>query len=161
MVFLSLLLFNGCSSAPTKKYDIKYEADENISFEGWKAFPKLNHHIFESHSHKAYIDIHANALGKKAYESRAKLFPVGSIIYKPIYTDETGKETLRLTVMIKKEKGYDTENGDWWYGVYDKTGKDAWYQGRINSCIKCHKIVKETDYLFTEKVMDNIEMQAL
>jgi len=161
MAGLLFFVLSGCSSSPTKKYDKQYRATEEVSFEQWQNFPKLNLQILESDSHNAYIDIHANASGKKAYESRAKLFPVGAIIYKPIFHDEKGEDIIRLTVMVKRERGYDNENGDWWYGVYDKTGTEAWYQGRIHSCIKCHKIAEETDYLFTEKVMDNIEMQAL
>lgn len=92
---------------------------------------------------------------------KVKKFPVGAKFIKPLYADNRRNHLARLVVMVKRESGYDSENGDWWYGVYDKTGKDAWYQGQIHSYIQCHKIVKESDYLFTETVMDNIEMQAL
>jgi len=158
---LTLVLFNACSSAPQKKYDAKYEASENISFEGWEKLTRLNEDPLESASHNAFIDIHANDLGQKAYIQKVKVFPVGAELLKPLYADKRRKKLVRLVIMVKKEQGYDSENGDWWYGVYDKTGKEAWYQGRINSCIQCHKIAKESDYLFTESVMDNIEMQAL
>ena len=81
-IFFILFVFIGCSSTPNKKYDKKYLANENISFENWAKFPKLNPEILESDSHKAYINIHANDLGKEAYEKQAKLFPVGSVIFK-------------------------------------------------------------------------------
>ena len=158
---LTLLLFNACSPESQKKYDSEYKASEDISFEDWKKQTRLNEEPLDSASHNAFIDIYANDLGAKAYIQKAKVFPVGAELFKPLYTDTKRKKLVRLVVMVKKEQGYDSENGDWWYGIYDKTGKEAWYQGRINSCIQCHRIAKESDYLFTESVMDNIEMQAL
>ena len=32
----------------------------------------------------------------------------------------------------------------------------ASFQGKIKSCIKCHTQAKETDYMFSESVMYNI-----
>jgi len=28
--------------------------------------------------------------------------------------------------MVKMPPGYDSENSDWWYGVYDASGMDMW-----------------------------------
>jgi hypothetical protein len=95
-------------------------------------------------------------MAKKAYIDKSNLFPVGSIIVKPLYPDLKRSETAKLTIMIKMEKGYDTENGDWWYGVYDETGMEGWYQGKIQSCIKCHAKAKETDYLFSKDVIQSM-----
>ena len=144
-----------CSVEPKEEPEIV----SHMSFEGWEKLPKLNIERMRSEGHLAYIDLHANKLGKEAYEQRVKEFPVGSKIFKPIYTDQKQSECDRLTVMIKMSPGYDSENGDWWYGVYDKSGKEAWHQGKIQSCIDCHKLAKDMDYLFTESVMDEIEIQ--
>ena len=56
-------------------------------------------------------------------------------------------------------KNYDTQNNDWWYGIYDRTGTEVWHEGKIESCINYHQIAKKTDYLFTESVMENIHFQ--
>ena len=46
------------------------------------------------------------------------------------------------------------ENGDWWCGIYDKSGTIAKKQGRLlNDCITCHKQAAKTDYLFSEEVL--------
>jgi len=160
-LLITLLTFNACTSAPTKKYDTKYSANETISFEDWQEHTRLNKDVLDSASHNAFIDIYANELGVKAYLDRVTKFPVGAELLKPLYRDAKREHLIRLVIMVKREAGYDSKNGDWWYGVYDKTGKEAWYQGRIHSCIKCHQIAKESDFLFTESVMDDIEMQAL
>jgi hypothetical protein len=51
--------------------------------------------------------------------------------------------------MIKREKDYDPENGDWEYLYADLSGeKPKIERGKIASCIRCHSIAKERDYLY-------------
>jgi len=59
--------------------------------------------------------------------------------------------------MEKMKPGYDTSNGDWWYGVYDESGMEMAYEGRIPECISCHTMAKETDYLFSRSVMKKLK----
>ncbi|WP_373029598.1 cytochrome P460 family protein [Sulfurovum sp.] len=127
-----------------------------FTFPRWKSLHKLNTEALKSDSHRAWFDIYINTLAKKAYIQKWHLFPVGSIVVKPLYPDPKRSETSKLTIMIKMEKGYDTDNSDWWYGVYDETGMEGWHQGKIKSCIKCHTYGKETDYMFSESVMESI-----
>jgi len=75
---------------------------------------------------------------------------------KPIYSDQERSEIYKLTIMMKMEKGYDPDNADWWYGVYDESGMEGRYQGKIKSCIECNARAKETDYMFSESVMYTI-----
>jgi len=135
---------------------IKDDSNNQFTFPRWKSLHKLNTEALKSDSHRAWVDIYVNILAKKAYVEKLSLFPMGSIVLKPIYPDPLRSETTRLTIMIKMEKGYDPENADWWYGVYDETGMEAWHQGKIKSCINCHKYGKEKDYMFSESVMERI-----
>jgi len=50
--------------------------------------------------------------------------------------------------------GYDSENFDWWYGVYDASGMDIRDEGKLLDCTICHKQATETDYLFSKEVMN-------
>jgi hypothetical protein len=134
----------------------KTDYKNEFTFPRWKSLHKLNTDALVSGAHRAWFDIYVNTLAKKAYLEKSSLFPVGSIVLKPLYPDSQRSKTARLTIMIKMEKGYDAENGDWWYGVYDETGMKRSHQGKIKSCIKCHKIAKETDYMFSESMMENI-----
>jgi hypothetical protein len=56
--------------------------------------------------------------------------------------------------MVKMPLGYDSENADWWYGVYDASGMDMWNEGKLSGCIICHKQATEMDYLFSKEVMN-------
>lgn len=125
-------------------------------FPHWKNLHKLNTEALVSDSHSAWFDIYINVLAKKAYIQQWSLLPVGSIVVKPLYPDSDRSEISKLTIMIKMGKGYDRENGDWWYGVYDETGMKGWNQGKIKSCIKCHAYGRKTDYMFSESVMESI-----
>lgn len=125
-------------------------------FPGWKSLHKLNTEVLESHAHRAWFDLYVNTLAKKAYTEKLSLFPVGSLVLKTHYLDAKRSGIAKLGIMLKMKNGYDAEHGDWWYGVYDETGMKGSYQGKIKSCIKCHMQVKETDYMFSESMMENI-----
>ena len=135
---------------------IKHDHKNQFTFSHWKNLHKINTEALPSAEHNAWFDIYINTEAKKAYIEKLSLLPVGSIIVKPLYPDEQRSETSKLTIMLKMEKGYDKENGDWWYGVYDETGIKGSYQGKIKSCIKCHTQAKKTDYMFSESVMESM-----
>jgi len=151
-----IMLDLSASQTDNDKGVIKHDDKNQFTFSHWKSLHKLNSEALASADHNAWFDIHVNTIAKKAYVEKLSLLPVGSIILKPLYPDEQRSETAKLTIMLKMEKGYDKENGDWWYGVYDETGMEGSYQGKIKSCIKCHRRAKETDYMFSKSVMESI-----
>ena len=134
----------------------KHDDKNQFTFPRWQNLHKLNTIALPSADHNAWFDIYVNAIAKKAYVEKLNLLPVGSIILKPLYPDEQRSETAKLTIMLKMGKGYDTQHGDWWYGVYDETGMEEYNQGKIQACIKCHAKAKETDYMFSEIMMESI-----
>ncbi len=79
--------------------------------------------------------------------------PEGTVVVKEF--DMTGDGTKKgLAVMVKKPKGYDTANGDWYYDMRDTTGTvmpDP-PAGKIAMCIGCHGGYKATDYLAGTKL---------
>jgi len=158
ILILSTLFMLGlfASNTDNDKGVIKDDFENQFTFPDWKNLHKLNAEALKSDSHRAWFDLYINELGKNAYIQKWRLFPVGSIVLKALYPDQERSETSKLTIMIKMEKGYDTDHADWWYGVYDETGMEGWYQGKIKACIKCHARGKETDYMFSERVMESI-----
>ena len=128
-------------------------------FPNWKNTYKINQEPIESEGHIAFVDIYVNAIAKEAYLEEKEIFPVDSLIFKPLFSDPQGKDFARLVIMLKMPKGYDDKHGDWWYGVYDESGTVKHHQGRIHSCIVCHEEGRSTDYTFSESV--NIEIERL
>ncbi len=137
-------------------------AEENtfgpyLSFPDWKQSHRLNTEVLESDAHNAFLDIYLNDLAYETYKNAEAPYQVGSIVYKPLYSDANRSECVRLVIMVKMEPGYDSEHGDWWYGVYAENGTEAWYKGRIRSCITCHEYAKEKDYMFSQSVLYKIK----
>lgn len=122
----------------------------------WKSWHKLNPDILDSEAHAAMVDIYVNDIAKQPYETEAAVYPVGAMVVKPLYRDANRKECVRIVVMVKMPAGYDPKNGDWWYGVGEESAEEMYYQGKLRTCIACHKAVEATDYMFSKSVMGKI-----
>jgi len=105
--------------------------------------------------------LYVNPVGKAAFlSSKPERFPVGSIVVKEKYLSpardsktweyrklpKNAKPEL-LTVMIKREKGFDPANGDWEYQVLSGDVRKSETKG-LDHCAKCHKNLAEQDYVF-------------
>jgi hypothetical protein len=74
--------------------------------------------------------------------------PEGTVSIKEFDANGDGKLD-GLAVMIKREPGYDPENGDWYYDMRTVAGEimpDP-PPGKISMCVGCHGQFKDTDYL--------------
>ncbi|QOY55669.1 cytochrome P460 family protein [Candidatus Sulfurimonas marisnigri] len=132
---------------------------EKFVFPKWKSMNLLNKELLNSIDHNSFVDIYVNDIAKSAYINKNNKLPEGSIILKPLYPERKRENLARLVIMMKMKDGYDSENENWWYGVYDKTGTNGWFEGKIDSCINCHEHMWSTDYLFSESVINKINTQ--
>ncbi|MGI9382920.1 MAG: cytochrome P460 family protein [Methyloligellaceae bacterium] len=87
-----------------------------------------------------------------------KNFGPKGITLKDVWTDPN-KHLKAVTVMFKREKGYDKDNADWFWAKYkpdgslDKNPKGMQLAGRVmkgadKGCIACHSGADGKDYLF-------------
>ena len=126
-----------------------------MTFEDWRHWTSVTPVPVRSKGHSNnWVGIYVNKLAEVTYLSASSPYQVCAKIVKPIYTDASGKNVRKLTIMVKMPPGYDSENSDWWYGVYDASGMDMWDEGKLLDCIICHKQATETDYLFSKEVMN-------
>lgn len=99
--------------------------------------------------HDAYIDVYVNDAGREAMLSATpEVFPVGTIIVKEKRTDVSAASPELLTVMIKREAGYNPEVGDWEFAVMDGAARTVRESGRIESCMSCHVTQKAADFVY-------------
>lgn len=72
---------------------------------------------------------------------------------------DPNKYLKAVTIMFKREAGYDAENKDWFYGKYNSDGslqknpKDMKLAGRVakgapTGCISCHKAAPGGDFIY-------------
>jgi hypothetical protein len=127
--------------------------DEIMTFEDWKHWTSVTPEPVRSKAHSNnWVGIYVNKLAESTYLSASSPYQVCAKIVKPIYNDSSGTNIKKLTIMVKMPPGYDPENADWWYGIYDASGIDMWDEGKLPDCIVCHKQAAETDYLFSKEV---------
>ena len=96
-------------------------------------------------------EVYVNDNGRPVFRGEVQLpFPAGTIIVKDTYyADKGGSRGRRwnITVMRKRESGYDSDNGDWEYVTAGPRG-GVRFQGIRSLCIDCHSAA-EKDYVFT------------
>jgi hypothetical protein len=96
-----------------------------------------------------YATVYVNDIGRKAMLEQLKpSFPEGSVIVKEKLPNKSSQEPELMTVMIKREKGFNPTSGDWEYMVVDGTGTKVEAQGKLENCQSCHAAKPGTDYVF-------------
>ena len=99
-------------------------------------------------SEENYITVYVNDTGRRAMmEEKTPHFPQGSVIVKEKLPNEKSTTPELLTVMIKRESGYNPESGDWEYMVVDGSGKTVQARGKLDNCQGCHVSHADTDYI--------------
>jgi len=102
-------------------------------------------HVYASGDVATYKQIHPDVTGSHAVA-------VGTVIVREVL-DARGA-TSALTVMAKREAGYDPTLGDWWFAKTDTNGTvmtadDGTPQvGRVVACHSCHIPRASDDFLF-------------
>lgn len=130
------------------EFDPCGSSDSAVDCSDWPSWTKINTERFESGGHKAaWVDIYTEPQHADAYKALGGTMPIGFRVVKAQYKTKDATEASGLTVMGKMEAGYDPENGDWFYGVYDATGTKAIKQGKLGMCLECHDADEDTDYL--------------
>jgi hypothetical protein len=104
-----------------------------------------------------YFTVYVNEVGQQAMTGQATpQFPQGSIIVKEKLPDENATAPELLTVMIKREAGFNPQNGDWEYLVFNGTATKIEGRGKLESCQSCHAMNKATDYVFRSYLPDEM-----
>ena len=125
-----------------------------ITFGDWRTWTKVTPKPGISRGHSDnWVGVYVNELARNTYMAGGAPYQECAKIVKPIYADANGSRTIKLTIMVKMPTSYDPENADWWYGVYDASGKEVRREGKLLGCIACHKEASQTDYLFSREVV--------
>ena len=107
--------------------------------------------------HRKYITVYVNESGRRAMmEQASPKFPEGSVIVKEKLSEPSSQTPELLTVMIKREKGFNPESGDWEYAVFDGTATKLESRGKLGNCQSCHLSFPHSDYVFRTYLPDDI-----
>ena len=104
-----------------------------------------------------YFTVYVNEIGRPAMMSELKpAFPEGSIIVKEKLLAPDSASPELLTVMVKREKGFNQESGDWEYLVVDGEQTKIEGRGKLANCQSCHALKSETDYVFRSYLPEEV-----
>jgi len=165
VLILALIALTSC----TKKsaYTVLSEVPDlkmpnnNLNFkeiEDYKNYKIVGTHYRTDKKEIRYIL--ANKKAFKAYNEKTE-FPNGSKIVKIGWTVEEmsnfnpaleAKKLQRIEYMIKDDKKFSKNPGNWGYARFVKTEENVYkpWQKGTTSCVSCHNLAKDNDYIFTK-----------
>jgi len=98
----------------------------------------------------AWVMTKSNPIAKAALSLPGKrVFPVGSVLIKEKFDRPTGGKPALFTGMVKREKGFAPNVGDWEFFVVNLAKKRFIERGKMESCIGCHQTVAKAGYVFS------------
>ncbi len=104
---------------------------------------------FSTNPHETkYVSVYVNPKGASAMMTENQpRFPEGSIIVKEKLGAILSEKPELLTVMIKREAGYNPESRDWEYLVLDGPASEIIERGKLSRCNQCHEKYVDTDFV--------------
>lgn len=104
-----------------------------------------------------YIQVRVNPMAVDNFRNGKPLQP-GSIVVKEKHYSSRSELTA-YALMIKREAGYDVNNGDWQYVFVEPGAEPKVSEGKLANCIQCHQGAKDTDYLFKFYLSDSTKKE--
>ena len=163
------LMLPACSSISAEQATLQTPPPANVPsagselVEGYKGWTRVNPEPELLHAPSAslcgiamspdphldkYITVYVNENGKNAMmKEKHPRFPQGSVIVKEKLPSKESTSPELLTVMVKREDGYNPESGDWEYMITNGTGKEVHDRGRLEKCQSCHMMAKDNDFV--------------
>lgn len=165
LISIILLTVLSCTTVP-QAYEVvstvpDIKMPENglkfTEIEDYKNYKMISSHFRTDKDEFRYIL--TNDIAYKAFHSKTE-FPNGSKIVKIGFASEKmltfgtaleAGEVQRIEYMIKDSKNFSENPGNWGYArfVKEENQYKPWQEG-TKSCIACHNLAGETDFVFTQ-----------
>jgi len=100
-----------------------------------------------------FINVYVNETGRNEYLAEdSPPLPEGTVIVKEKMQKKDGKGWRELGIMVKREKGFAPETGDWQFLFVDRKNKAVDQAAKLENCATCHKMREKEDYVFRKIV---------
>ncbi|WP_439622961.1 cytochrome P460 family protein [Gemmata sp.] len=129
----------------------------NSDTERWAKFGGKGRHGPHA-KHSVVVRVNPEAMG--AFKRVGTPLPAGTVVIKekhPDWSAAYNASACDFGAMIKREAGYDPENGDWEYAYVAPGPAKQVTRGKLASCIDCHSHMKDRDYLFRTYLPNQVE----
>lgn len=127
--------------------DLRHYITGHMPYKNWDTWPGKGEMYKGTEPHGSLLTTYVNDI---ALESIKKMSGMAnnSIIIKENYAPN--KKLVAVTAMYKV-KGYNPDNGDWFWVKYD-ADFNVLNEGKVKGCLACHGTVTDNDFIFTGKV---------
>ena len=118
---------------------------QDMHYTDWSFWDDVDGLIEGQGPHGALVKGFAN---DRVLTASGDAYPYGSLIVKENYAADT---TLAGLTVMYKVKGYDPDDGDWFWAVYGADGSIQ-AEGKLGGCISCHRARRDQDYVFLHNI---------
>jgi hypothetical protein len=95
-----------------------------------------------------WIHVYVTPGGHDMMTTGKGVYPPGTLILKQKFLDAVGKKTELFTGMLKREKGYAPQVGDWEFFVLNaQATRVTSMKNELISCATCHESFRDTDFV--------------
>lgn len=111
--------------------------------------PTKRDYDFEKSVHAdKFVNVYVNSIGRdEMLTKKNPKFPAGTVIVKEKLSSEGSTQPELLTVMIKREKDFNPEVGDWEFMTLDGAAAEVTSKGKLESCQSCHLNYAANDFV--------------
>ena len=107
-----------------------------------------------------FINVYVNSTGKdEMLTKKNPKFPVGTVIVKEKLSSPDSQTPELLTVMIKREKGFKPEVGDWEFMTVDGEATKVTSRGKLENCKACHLDYEQNDFVTRKYLPDSFRQK--
>jgi len=104
-----------------------------------------------------FINVYINSIGKdEMLTKKNPKFPIGTVVVKEKLSAHDSQKPELLTVMIKREKDFNPEVGDWEFLTFNGGATEITARGKLENCQACHLGYKQNDFITRTYLPDNI-----
>jgi hypothetical protein len=91
--------------------------------------------------------VYVNEEGQKAMTAKDQ-FPIGSIVVREKPSQEKDAKPELLAVMIKRERGFNPDGGDWLFVTTNGAMTKVKSKQKKGECLACHITQSKTDFVY-------------
>jgi hypothetical protein len=102
-----------------------------------------------------WIHVYVTPGGHDMMSTGKGVYPPGTIILKQKLRDAGGRKTELFTGMLKREKGYAPQVGDWEFFVLSSRANRVFLNQELFSCAECHQSFHATDFVSRSYVTES------
>jgi hypothetical protein len=95
--------------------------------------------------------VFVNEPALQTISKKAVSFPEGSIIVREKPSQAADGKPEVLSVMIKRERGFNPDGGDWQFLLINGAGTKVKLHQKTGACLDCHKSQAQTDFVYPLK----------